>query len=120
MKTLSLIMLVLSFAITTSATAADSKRVYVTQGVRSCGEWVKNRKIASWEDSVMRAWIAGYITAYNLQTPDVKSILGSTDLESVLLWMDKYCQENPLKGLAQGMQVLTDELWPNRKRTADD
>jgi len=47
------------------------------------------------------------------------NILGNTDKESVYLWIDKYCHENPLKNLAHGMAILTDELWPNRKRTAD-
>ncbi len=65
-------------------------------------------------------WIAGYITAYNLHKPDVYSILGNADMESAQLWMDKYCQENPLNKLADGMEILTIELWPNRKRTADD
>jgi len=120
MKTLSLIVLVLSFAITTPAMAKDSKGGYETQGVRSCGEWVKNRKEDSWPETVQRTWVAGYITAYNMQTPDVYSILGSTDLESALLWMDKYCQENPLKDLTDGMQALIGELWQNRKRIKDD
>jgi len=120
MKTLSLIVLVLSFAITTPVIAVDKNGTFSIQGASSCGNWVKFRKEDGWAAAGLQAWIAGYISAFNTQTPDVYSILGSTDLESALLWMDKYCQENPLKDLADGMFVLTDELWPNRKRTADD
>jgi len=120
MKRLGLIVLVLSFAITTPATARDKDDMYWVQGAISCGEWVKFRKEDSWEAIASKAWIVGYITAYNLQTPDVFDILGSTDTESAYLWMDKYCQENPLSHLAKGMRALTKELWPNRKRTADD
>jgi len=120
MKTLSLIVLVLSFAITTPATAYDKTGAYSAQGSPSCGAWVKNRKEDSWTGSALETWITGYITAYNLQTPDVYNILGNTGIDSVYLWMDKYCQENPLKRLAKGMEILTHELWPNRKRTADD
>jgi len=120
MKTLSLIVLILSFTFATPATARDKDDMYWVQGAISCGEWVKFRKEDSWEATATKAWIAGYITAYNLHRPDVYNILGSTDLESVNLWMDKYCQENPLSHLAKGMRALTIELWANRKRTADD
>jgi len=120
MKTLSLIVLVLSFTITTPATAADKDNNYNVQGPISCGIWVKDRQKGGWEFASDVYWIGGYITAYNAQTPDVFDILNKTDMESVFLWMDKYCQENPLRKLAEGMESLTDELWPNRKRTKDD
>jgi len=120
MKTLSLIVLVLSFAITTPATAKDKDGLYWILGARSCGEWVKDRKEGGWIETANMAWIVGYISAYNQQTPDVFNILGSTGLEGIYFWMDKYCQENPLDGVSYGMDVLVIELWPNRKRTADD
>jgi len=120
MKQLSLLVLVLSFAITTPVTAADKDGSYWQQGDISCGEWVKRRKKEDMAHLSLIFWIGGYITAHNSHKPDVYNILGSTDMESVLLWMDKYCQDNPLNGLAVGMDVLTEELWPNRKRTKHD
>jgi len=120
MKRLSLVVLVLSFTFTATAMAADKDGSYSTQGARSCGQWVKDRKHDGWEATADMAWIAGYISAFNRKTPDVFSILGSTDMEGIILWMDKYCQENPLGELGKGMEFLTYELWPNRKRTADD
>ena len=120
MKTLSLIVLVLSFTFAAPATAADKDGHWASQGDVSCGRWVKDRKEHGWQYIANIHWIVGHITAYNKQTPDVYDILGSTDVQSVYLWMDKYCQENPLSNLSIGMIVLTNELWPNRKRTADD
>jgi len=120
MKTLSLIVLVLCFTFATPATARDKDGNYSAQGPPSCGVWIHDRKEDGWEHVANAAWISGYITAYNIQTPGVYSILGSTDMESVRLWMDKYCQENPLKKLNNGMIVLTHELLPNRKRTKED
>jgi len=120
MKTLSLIVLVLSFTFTTPVIAADKDRYYWVQGAISCGDWVKDRKKGGWVLNDDTYWIAGYITAYNLLTPDVHNIMGNTDMDSIYLWMDKYCQENPLSNLAGGMEILTHELWPNRKRTKDD
>jgi len=112
-------MLVLCFTFAAPVTA-DKNGVASIQGAASCGNWVKFRKEGSWEAIIYKAWIAGYISAFNTQTSDVYSILGSTDLESALLWMDKYCQENPLNDSADGMIVLTNELWPNRKRPEHD
>jgi len=120
MKRLSLIVLVLSFTFAAPVTAADKDGLFSVQGNRSCGLWVKDRKESDWEDIADRSWIVGYITAYNSQTPDVFDILNKTDTQSVFLWMDKYCQENPLSSLVKGMEQLTIELWPNRKRTKDD
>jgi len=120
MKTLSLIVLVLSFTFTTPATARDMDNKYSAQGDKSCGQWVNFRNGGGWEHAAVIGWIAGYIAAYNRQTPDVYNITGSTDFDNVLLWMDKYCRENPLSNLATGMDDLTNELWPNRKRTKND
>jgi len=120
MKTLSLIVLVLSFTFAAPATAADKDGRYSAQGKSSCGEWVKNRSVGKWPALTMETWISGFITAYNIYVSDVHSIIGNTDKESVHLWMDKYCQENPLSNLSYGMELLTIELWPNRKRTKDD
>ena len=91
MKTLSLIVLVLSFTFTAPVTAMDKDKAYASHGNISCGQWAKDRKTdAAWNLSVDYTWIAGYITAYNRQTPDVYQILGSTDIESVYLWIDSF------------------------------
>ena len=116
MKRLCLIVLVLSFTFTT--TAVDKDDHYMSVGSRSCGEWVNSRKDESSKNYfAILGWVSGYISSFNQMIPDVYNILGSTDMESIYLWMDKYCQENPLSNMAYGMRVITDELWPKRKRT---
>jgi len=121
MKRLSLIVLVLSFTFTLPTMAVDKEGQYISIDDYSCGQWVEDsKKEGGWGETVLRNWIKGFITAYNLQTPDVYNILGSTDMKSIYLWMNKYCHENPLGTLVAGMSKLTKELWPNRKRTKDD
>jgi len=114
MKTLSLIVFVLSFTFTTPIIARVNYD-YTAQYDKSCGQWVNFRNEGGWEHAAVIGWIAGYISAYNKQTPGVYNILGSTGIDSVILWMDKYCRENPLSNLTTGMDVLTNELWPNRR-----
>ena len=87
MKRLSLIVLVLSFAITTPVTATDKDGYYMTQSAISCGKYVEGRIIKGISHTSFLFWINGYITAYNKQTPDVYNILDSTDEGSVYLWM---------------------------------
>ena len=99
--------------------SADENGLANAIGISSCGEWVKERtadSVLSWQD---KTWIAGYLTAYNRQTPDTWDIQGNTDIESIFLWLDKYCRENPLENLGGAMADLTEELYPNRtvKRT---
>jgi len=120
MKRLSLIVLVLSFTFAAPVTAYTVKGEYKAVGTITCGLWFKYRAQGGWMENAVIGYISGYITAYNFKTPDVHNIMGSTDIESVYLWMDKYCQENPLSMLSDGMEELTYELWPNRERTAGD
>jgi len=115
MKYLLIIVLLFTFAL---VTAKDKDGQFESYDPRSCGDWVHARKVGGVNQTADATWISGYITAYNLQTPDVYSIIGNTtDMKSVYLWMDQYCRENPLSRMVEGMQVLTYELWPKRKRT---
>jgi len=120
MKRLSLILLVLSFTITTPVTAADKDGMYMSRGDISCGEWSDDRKNGGQSEITAKAWILGYISAYNAQTTDVYDITSGIDVGSISLSMDKFCRVFPLSYLSDGVQVLIESLWPNRQRTTDD
>jgi len=112
MKPLILIVLILSLTITMPAIAADKDGFVVAMGDITCEEWVSVRKKNSY--IYEEGWIAGYMSAYNLLTPEVINILGNTDMDSIYLWVDNYCQEKPLSSLFGAMRILTQELWPSR------
>ena len=116
MKQIYLAVLIL-FAIVTPASALDKDTNYRVMGALSCGEWVKERKEDGWETVVTISWVSGYLTAYNLLAPDTYNILGNTDRESVYLWIDNYCQANPLNDLSDAMVHLAIELQPGRTVT---
>ncbi len=65
-------------------------------------------------------WVAGFLTAYNRQTPGTYDILGNADLASAMLWLENYCKAHPLSDLAGGMNVLTDEFYPRRHKTKEE
>jgi len=122
------ILTVLALTFTMPVMAADKNEEYGTYGI-TCGAWVEARKeLESGKENVflnalggdiLQLWFAGYVTAFNSHVDDVYDILGSTDWVSVNLWMDKYCQENPLSNVSSGMEEITGELWANRQRTGD-
>ena len=114
MKKLLLLVLLLT---STLAWSADESEKYRTMGVRSCEIYVRAQCENSWSKITIEAWIAGYITAYNYQTPNTYDIRANGDLDSIMLWLDNWCRANPREDLAGGMEVLTEELYPKRHKT---
>jgi hypothetical protein len=59
-------------------------------------------------------WSAGYLTAFNLRTPGTYDILGNTDINGAMLWLENYCRNNPLERFATAWNELFNELSPTR------
>jgi len=100
------------------AFGADANRNYKTIGARSCGAYIdeRNRLDDTRTMVAIEDWVAGWITAYNVQTPDTYDIMGSADLKSVMLWIEDWCKANPLKHLSNAMDSFAEEQYPSRKR----
>lgn len=120
MKTISLIIFVISITITIPVAASDKDGMYMSRGDISCSEWSDDRKNGGSSETTAKAWILGYISAYNAQTPDVYDITSGIDVDRISLSMDKFCRMFPLSHLSDGVQVFIESLWPNRQRTAND
>ena len=96
---------------TTPAHAADKKGNYAVWGIgqKSCFSYTKARTANQYED--YKAYLMGYLTAYNTETKETYSVTGTNKLEAVLGWMDDHCRtagvesfEHALKSLTQAMQ----------------
>ncbi len=98
------------------AQARGATGSYATVGARSCAIFLRDQQARSWAYNADAAWVAGYLTAYNAQTPDTADILGGSDISSVLLWLQTWCKANGSAGLAEGMSELTKDLFPRRYR----
>lgn len=103
----------------------DRYYVFVFKGqLGSCGQYVaarnEGRRGEYRKQNIHVSWIAGYLTAYNRQTPDTYDIRGQTDMSAMLLWLENYCKQNPLTAFAQTVERLTDELHPKRIRKAPE
>lgn len=100
-----------------TAWGADKNGAFQSQGQRSCGTFIEARNSRSDQGGYAGAWIGGYITAYNAITPNTYSILGASDYNSVILWMENWCKANPLSSVTSGMEELTIALYPRRYKT---
>ena len=113
-------LLAVMMLISISAWAVDKDDYYKSFGHQSCGRYIEIRKVRGWERTARFYWVAGYITAYNGWIPDTYSIAGSSDIESIMLWLDNYCGANPVNSITVAMEHLIAELRPKRHRTAQD
>jgi len=72
-----------------------------------------NRRVNEYAD-----WMAGYLTANSVFVPDTYDILGSSDMNAVLLWLENYCKQNPLNTFAAAAEAVTAALYPKRTRNS--
>jgi len=79
-------------------------------GVIDCGQWVSHSK----QSTAHRSWLTGYMSGLsrmhqlNGNKGDPLERLNSS--EQLFLWMDNYCQKNPLERVSTGGIDLFIEL----------
>ena len=103
------------------AAAGDVNGSYtvIGQGFNSCGKYTEARKEPKSADAAIYSiWLAGYLTRTNLQLPDTHDIIGNTDLDGALGWIDNYCSANPTSNVARAAEDLVVFLMPKRTRKA--
>ena len=79
-------------------------------GARDCGQWVARTEVAK---VTREAWFVGYMSGLNVMGVaggkiDVLEKVNS--VEQLYLWMDNYCNKNPLNVVSTGANVLFIEL----------
>ena len=79
-----------------------------TMGAYPCGKWVKDRSNHDWAALADESKLAGYLSG--IASASRKDFLRNTDSDSLFLWVDNYCQENPLDNLYDAGNKLSREL----------
>jgi hypothetical protein len=121
-------LLVLLMLVSASGWARDKDGGMWVQGDTSCGQYIEARAARAtpkYDEALVigimtPAWLAGFLTAYNMLTPDTYNILGSSDMQSALVWLDNFCKANPLERISTGAATLVNELYPKRHRARKD
>src|SRR5438128_1255268 len=117
LKTIELwFLLILPFFVPLSGICADADGNYTIVGVGfdSCGRYVQETRRGPSSSFPYRGWIGEYLTAVNLSTPNTYHIAGTTDLDGLMLWLENYCNKNPLKPFYNAVENLINELYPKR------
>ena len=118
MKKLLLLVLLLT---STVVWGEDNDGFYLVVTKISCGQYINERQNTQGGPYHRTKWfVMGYLTAYNRLVPETNSILGNTDVEGVMLWLENYCKTHSLKTISTGLVQLTIELYPNRHKTKKD
>lgn len=76
----------------------------------SCGAWVQSADNEMGRAQYI-AWFRGFISGYNFGNPKNQVLLGSMpDSGTLVLYVDKYCRENPLKPFVGAAMDLVREV----------
>lgn len=79
-------------------------------GQRDCGQWLTNKTPTD------RAWLLGYMSGMNVGMGGKSDPLANVNsAEQIYVWMDNYCQKNPLKTVTSGGFDLFIEIALNLK-----
>ena len=93
---------VLVLAFMCMPTVGSAYNVYGTGGTpSSCGTWVKSKGDLDTRNFQM-SWVLGFISGASYVGPKLKK----TNSAAVEVFMDNYCQKNPLKSIESGAAEL--------------
>jgi len=85
-------------------------------GVRDCGQWIERLGGTSRVEQITsEGWLAGFMSGLNwmywLNHKDTGDPLSKVNSQAqMVLWMDNYCNKNPLNIVSQGGVDLFTEL----------
>ena len=79
-----------------------------TFGTPDCGQWVANSK----SNFSTKTWLLGFMSGINtgLSKPKDDPLSKVNSAEQIYLWMDNFCQKNPLQTVQDGGLALFIEL----------
>lgn len=98
--------------------SAEGRDVTIFGG-SSCIEWQRSiadeRKLPTssyrgYSAALEKAWLIGFVSGYNAASPVQKNLLAAIDPETIYIWMDKYCKENPKNDVYDGAGKMFEEL----------
>jgi len=82
---------------------------YYGVGLESCGAWTEAKEEGWGNVSYPQyvGWVTGYVTGFTVSTGDRYK---DTDVPALLVYIDNYCQKNPLKPFMDGARLLVHDL----------
>ena len=84
-------------------------------GTISCGDWVQARQQGGLPKDVYSFWVLGFLSGSVIQTN--QDVLREVNSNAIEIWIDNYCQKNPLDQLAKAADALFEELKARNRRS---
>ena len=85
------------------------------KGERSCSKWFEEKRVAKSVKEmnkvpvlISRSWFLGYLSGR--AEASGRNFLKGTDTDSIFLWLDNYCRDNPQMNLDKAGIELAREL----------
>jgi hypothetical protein len=85
-------------------------------GQSSCHSYNKAREGGDYNG--YKVYLMGYLTAYNSLIPDTYNITGTTDLNGVLAWLDRYCKKTAIDSYEHALKQMVTEMHETRMKKA--
>ena len=114
-KTLVLWLLMLPlFFVPFAGICSDTKGNYVALGFGSetCQTFLQAR--SNGPDLPYRHWLTGYLTAVNKLTKSTVDMRGTTDIDGMMVLIEKYCLDHPRHSFSRAVESLVTALYPKR------
>jgi hypothetical protein len=91
------------------STAAEATPI-LGSGAASCGTWNADRQRNQTLSQQSQAWVLGFVTAYNVYKRSTSNMSIPSDTRRLMVWVDNYCDANPLKDIVDAAKALIDEF----------
>ncbi len=92
------------------------ERIVTGHGYNSCGAWAEARNKGKLVSMPFEAWVQGYLSGINGLDYFKTDILKDSDYKSWFVWIDNYCQQNPLEKISMAALQLAGELYNRQNK----
>jgi hypothetical protein len=84
----------------------------------TCGQYAEERRLPPnvGYHASDRAYVAGWLSAYNAWVPGGNISVGDARLDDTMLWLDRYCLDNPFMSIQDGLAEFNRKIAPGLMR----
>ncbi len=92
-----------------AASAAGAHSVEVTRygsGFKPCQSYIAARGPQSIDSEEFIQWLGGYLSGVNAISLHTNDVLGTSELDQAVYWLDTYCSSHPVEPFSQAVSAL--------------
>ncbi|VAW59662.1 hypothetical protein MNBD_GAMMA11-2284 [hydrothermal vent metagenome] len=99
--------------------SADERGRYWIYGVgrQVCETYMEARHEGGVSEISYKNWISGYLTSSNRSSEQTYNLLGATDFQGALIWVDSYCKKHPENTIYMAVANMTAVHYSKRQKS---